>query len=439
MPEKQTPRPGFVFTLFVLAVIAISAAVYFGRKTQPQKKSNASTAEVSKINPTGPPRNQFLSRKKNSDGEETFPIVKDSTITQLLAKLNDSALGTKARRAAGRALARTATAEALDAAKAALQNTTLPSAVKAAMAEGLGENSLPEARKFLETLLAEKDEAVARAAVRGLAAAGDAAAADTLLQVLSDAGKPESVRTEAALALGDLNQPGITASLIKAMSDIKDENISEFILEGLGNRPFDETVEFFRSYLANPDTSSELRVAAIDALQNSKGDPTALLMKYTADPNPEVRAAVGFSLAGLDDQGYAGGELRRLVAQETDSDVRKSFYSAFENQSDVDFAKSLAMVKNENDFGVKLAGLNLLAAAAKTNPDIADYFNQTAIAELKAAALNGERVQDRLSATMTLRKLNSAGSLNVLQEIAGQSTDPKVVQAANAALLPHPH
>ena len=333
-------------------------------------------------------------------------------------------------------MARIASAEALDAVKAALGNAAIPSYVKAAIAEGLGENSLPEAKTALENLLVEKDEVVARGAVRGVALKGDAEAVETLLKVLRDEQRAESVRTEAALALGDVNQPSVTPSLIKAMSEIQDEGIAEFILEGLGQKPLSETEEFFRNYLSSPDVSGALRVAAVEALADAQGDPTSLLMKYAADSDPEVRMAAGFALASTDEQGTAGAQLLGLMERETDPQVRAKFYQALENQSGVDFAKAFGMVKNETDLSAKLAGLNLLAHGSKTNPDpdIFNYFNQTGFTELKSAALTGERLQDRLSATMTLRKINSAESLAALQELAKQSSDPKVVEAANSAL-----
>ena len=122
------------------------------------------------------------------------------------------------------------------------------------------------------------------------------------------------------------------------------------------------------------------------------------------------------------------------MEHETDPQVRAKFYQALENQSDVAFVKAFGMVKNEMDLGVKLAGLNLLAQGLKVNPDILNYFNQTGFGELKSAALTGGQLQDRLSATMALRKVNSGESLAALQELAKQSSDPKVVEAANSAL-----
>ena len=430
----QKPPSGFFWALLALMILAIAAAVYMGQQKSASKNQEPRARETSKE--VSPPKiRKFLrATERNSEAEPIIPAPTDATVAQLLAQLNDSASPTKVRRGEGRALARIASAEALDAVKATLCNAAIPSYVKAAIAEGLGENSLPEARTALENLLAEKDEVVARGAVRGVALKGDAESAETLLKVLRDEQRPESVRTEAALALGDVNQPNVTPSLIKAMSEIQDEGIAEFILEGLGQKPLSETEEFFRNYLSSPDVSSDLRVAAVEALADAQGDPTSLLMKYAADSDPEVRMAAGFALASTEEQGAAGAQLLGLMERETDPQVRAKFYQALENQSDVDFARVSGMVKNETDLGAKLAGLILLAQGLKANPDILNYFNQTGFAELKSAALAGGRLQDRLSATMTLRKINSAESLAALQELAKQSSDPKVVEAANSAL-----
>jgi HEAT repeat protein len=184
--------------------------------------------------------------------------------------------------------------------------------------------------------------------------------------------------------------------------------------------------------------SSDLRIAAAEALANSPGDPTALLMKYAADPDPEVRMAAGFALASTEESDPVAGELINLTEKEKDPQVRAKFYQALENQSDVDFAKAFLLVKNETDFGAKLAGLNLLAEVGKTNPEISNYFTETGLSELKNAALNGRTLHDRLSATLTLRKLGSPDSVTALRELSQQASDPKVVQAATSALGQQP-
>ncbi len=432
-PGQKPPSP-FFLALLALMILAIAAAIYMGRQKSAFKNQEQRDGETSRELSSPTIRKFPRPTKRNSEVEQILPVPPDATVAQLLAQLNDSTAPIQARRAAGRALARIASHQVLDAAKTALGNAVLPSQIKAAIAEGLGENSLPEARAALESLLAEKDEIVARGAVRGLALRDDAGAVDTLLKLLSDGQRPKSVRTEAALALGDMNQPSATPALLKAMSEIQDEGIAEFILEGLGQKPLSETEEFFRNYLSTQNFSSDLRVAAVEALANAQGDPTTLLMKYAADTDPEVRMAAGFSLASTDQQGSAGGALLDLLERETDAEVRAKFYQALGNQADTDFAKAFALVKNEADATAKLAGMNLLAQSLKTSREITDYFNQTGLAELKSVALQSERLHDRLSATTTLRKLNSAESLAALQELAGQSTDPKVVEAANSAL-----
>src|SRR5262249_27839157 len=136
--------------------------------------------------------------------------------------------------------------------------------LKAAIAEGLGESPHREARSLLIDLINGADATAARGAIRGMALRGEAEAADILSNLLCNESKPASLRTEAALALGDVQQPAALNALVRATGEIQEPEILEQVLEGLGRRPWPETESFFRDYLASPGLTAESKVAAIE-------------------------------------------------------------------------------------------------------------------------------------------------------------------------------
>jgi HEAT repeat protein len=209
---------------------------------------------------------------------------------RLISVMSDKSLSVQLRRQAARSLARVGTEEAMAALKAALAGNN-PPYLKAAIAESLGESPNPAARDLLHDLVNGKDEITARAAARGLALAGDANAVDTLGNVLFNEQSPLSVRAEAARALGDVDLSSAQDLLVRAVTQIQDEDVRESVLDGLGRRPFSETEDFFRNYLNSPDVPPDSKVLAIEAITDADGDVEPFLSKYLNDPNPEVRAA----------------------------------------------------------------------------------------------------------------------------------------------------
>ena len=88
------------------------------------------------------------------------------------------------------------------------------------------------------------------------------------------------------------------------------------MLNALGGREFSETQTFFQNYLRSPNTSSDLRVAAIEALSETKGDPTAFLVSVASDVDSDVRASAAWVLSATEVTGNAGGQLLGLLQSE---------------------------------------------------------------------------------------------------------------------------
>lgn len=210
---------------------------------------------------------------------------------RLISVMRDKSSTLQLRRQAARSLGKIGTDEAMAALKNALTAGDTPPYVKAAIAEGLGSSSNPEARDLLHDLVNGKDQITARAAARGLGARGDADAVDTLGGLLFNDQTPLGVRTEAALALGDVSLPSAQDQLVRAISQIQDDDVRESVLDGLGRRPFSDTEDFFRNYLNSPTAPPESKVLAIEAVRDADGDVVPFLSNYLNDPNPDVRAA----------------------------------------------------------------------------------------------------------------------------------------------------
>lgn len=208
----------------------------------------------------------------------------------MISLMLDQSASAQLRRQAARLLAKIGTEEAMSALKSALANDT-PPFVKVAIAEGLGQSPSPESRDLLHELVSGKDQTTARAAARGLAVRGDADAVDTLGNLLFNNQTPMGLRTEAALALGDVNLPSAQDQLTRALSQIHDEDVVESVLDGLGRRPFSDTEEIFRNYLNSPDVPPDSKVLAIEAVRDSDGDVAPFLSHYLNDSNPTVRTA----------------------------------------------------------------------------------------------------------------------------------------------------
>jgi HEAT repeat protein len=350
----------------------------------------------------------------------------------LVARSLDSSLPQKDRRAAARKLGQTATPEAMETVRRVMRDAT--PYVKAALAEGLGSNPLPEAKRLGADIADGPDEVVARGAIRGLADRGDAESIDLLAALMFSAQKPESIRTEAALALGDVKDPAALSTLVRAAREIQEEEIASEVLSGLGKRPFEETKEFFRDYLSDPGVSNERKAAALEGLAHSEGNPGSFLISFAENEDPSIRAAAAWALAGSDSQTDLGPQLTGWLQKENDPEVRTRLYQALGGQEQFDSSAVLALAQKEPPGDARLAALNLVAAAtgAGTSPEVSSWFATKALPELRGIALGTGDTQSRVSAVLALSNARTPEALTALHEIAQASQNPQVVTAAQA-------
>jgi HEAT repeat protein len=358
----------------------------------------------------------------------------DPAVEQLAAKLLDPARPLIVRRRTAQELAKLGTDSAVAALRAGLTNAV--PYLKAGIAESLGECTNAAARGLLLELVRDPDPIVARAAVRGLALSADPGVVATLGELLTDAQQPMSVRTEAALALGDVNVPAAFDLLTQAAYNTQDEVLVEYIMEGIAKRNFAETEEFLNRYLAS-ETPASLKAAAIEALGSAEGDVAPLLLKLLNHTDPEIRAAAAWALNTVDSAG-ANPQLADALRQERDAKVRLRLYQALDNGGALQAGALLEFIQKEPDGDARLAGLRYLAGTFRNIPDpaVVDYFTRTAVAELKGIALGSTDLECRLTSTIALGRTGLPEANRALEEIYRQSNDPIVRGAADRILAP---
>ena len=435
-------RIGLICTslaLLVIAGVVILYRVSNGSRKESTEPDRSETRPMSAGHSYRPRSLAAAERLDILDAIALAPGTTNLTTAQLLAQLLDESVSLSARRQAARALAQIESDEALAALKQILASG--PPYLKAAIAEGLGQSPHPESHTLLLDLVNGPDVIAARGAARGLALRGDADSVQTLADVLFNEQRAVSVRAEAALSLGAAQFSGAQESLVRALGEIRDETIVDSVLEGLGRRPFADTQEIFRNYLDSKIVSTESKISALEALHETDGNVAPFLLKYLADGNPDIRAAAAWALsaAGNDLNGVSsetGAQVLAVLTREPEANVRARLYEVLAEQNNVDATAILGLVRTESDVNARLAGLTCLAGTLQSPSafDVALFFEQIAVPELKNMALQANDPESRLLSVIVLRRAKTPGSLTALQSIAATSRDPKIIQAAQAAV-----
>jgi len=358
--------------------------------------------------------------------------VRVDDVQILAAQILDSKLPLKVRRQTAWNLAKFRSPEAVALLRKAFVNA--PVQLQMTIAEALGMSELPEVRDMLRELINGNNAEVVRGALRGWAALGDEEALQVLAKVLSDPKRGGNLRREAALGLATLNNTRAYQILTDAFNRSPDGEFAESLLGALGQRSFVETEPFFRAFLGRSDLSADLRVAALEALAEAPGDPSALLMQHLQNDNSDVRAAAAWALSMLDTPPNLASQLLKQLEREQNVEVRTRMYQALENDTSVDWKTLLATVRDDASTSSRLAGLKLLAAqvSRQNSHAFAVEFDLTAVPQLENAALTGRDVQNRMLAVIALKQARTPGAEHALNKIANQSTEPKIASAAKA-------
>jgi HEAT repeat protein len=437
---SQGVRPGvFIAVLSAAALLLLGGVLLFSRKASAPASATSSgtvasvpvarqapqTAPVGTVNPGNLPASTPVVTPANTNVQVS--------VQDLVAALTDLSQPLSVRKKAIKSLAQLGTPEALAALKAALLSGSED--FRAAIAEGMGECATPECAAMLSGLLDDSSETVVKAAVRGLAQQGSPQAVTALTQLLYDSQRSQNVRAAAAQGLATIDQPGAMTTLAQAAVNITDEAVVSRVLDAIATRNITETQPFFQNYLQST-ASTELKVDAVEALAQAKGDPGAYLASLVSNPDPEIRAAAAWAMSDTDAEGNFGTQLLSQLRVESASDVRVRLYQALGNQESFDVFAAMAAVKNEADPTARVAGLDLLARTLRNQPDptVQSYFDQTAAPELEKVALNGETTADRMAAVTALIRAGTPAALGALQQLTQQTKDPRVLNSASSFL-----
>jgi HEAT repeat protein len=444
------PRPAVILTtLAAAAVVALAAVLLFRHAPSPRPEttppSPVGDTTAQSATPVAPESTNvavFTADMSTEKAPSAGAVAQAQTsVNDLIKILNDPSLPLEERKKAIKALAQDGSSEAIGALKNALAGGS--DELRAAIAEGLGACASPDCTLALQGLLNDANAAVVKAAVQGLAQQGSPQAIAALTQLLYDSQRSADIRQAAIQALGAIHQPGALDALTQAALNLNDEGFVTEILTTLGSRNFSETQGFFQNYLRSPTVSSDLRVAAVEALAQAQGDPTAFLLSLVSDQNTSVRNAAAWALSATDATGNVGPQLLGLLQAESDPGVRARLYQALGNQESYDTASVLNSVQQEKDPSAQVAGLDLLAKTLAENPstpELQSYFPQTAIPLLRQIALSGPTSDERMTAIIALTRLaGTQPALQALQYVAQNATDPNVLRAAGNIANNPPH
>ena len=171
----------------------------------------------------------------------------------------------------------------------------------------LGEMQAREAEKPLMGLQHHDDERVRHAAIVALMRLGTARSMPTIQEGLRDSAP--QVRMQAAAALVGRKESNVTALLLRALDEERDDEVTASFLLALGRLGTPDAVARLVA-TAEPDKSLfrrkavALRVAAVQALAEAQtGEALAALTALQADKDEDVRATAVYALGRRARQG----------------------------------------------------------------------------------------------------------------------------------------
>ncbi|MBZ0167996.1 putative lyase [Candidatus Methylomirabilis lanthanidiphila] len=428
-----------ISALSVAAIFALFLAVPSYYRVQ------APVALIGTVKPSVPPLYSDSENRSFATGAEHTPAaivsaliqgksVRDASaesVSGLAAILLDPSKPLKVRRQAAWSLGKTGSTDAIAALRQALM--AAPPSLKSTIAEALGHSRHPQARSLLLSLLQDDDETVVRGAVRGLAVTADRETVTILSAIIGDQRHSHAVRTEAALALGEVGTPEAYESLITLGGNEQDRDIAEAVLSGLGRQSFDQTEDFFRAYLGSTRVDSEMRILALESLGQATGDAAPFLATFLTSKDADVRAAAAWSIANLEEPADVAQALVDRLRIETQPEVRARMYQALENQEHIDSTILFPLIVSDGDTAARLAGMMLLAtqvAFGEGDPALAKQFDEVMTPQLAELSINGQNFQIRLGSVIALRQARTAQSLQALDAIAIRSREAQIAQAA---------
>ena len=361
---------------------------------------------------------------------EARRLMSGLTDEEAIALFLDERTSLSERRVYAYRLAATGSPQGIAALRAVLE--TAPPEDRAFIVQLIGSTGNHAVKKHLWPFLDDTDERVARAAIRGLCTIGGSDVATRLARILADAQGPEALRVEAALGLGQMGTAAARAALVDALTRDPQAPAATQVLDSLGRFRFAQVSATFEEILSRPDTPSDFRVAAVEALGHSSEDAVPFLLAVASgDASADVRAAAAWA-SGVNAGGKRiGPRLAELAEREPEADVRRRLYEALLPQTEIPIERLLPTIGSEHDVAARVAGFNAVGGAVgrdRSTP-VAALFDADIVPELERIATSENSLNVRMRAVFALRRAGTPAAQDALTTIATTARPPVAVAA----------
>lgn len=427
LPEHQGPRRVLILGAAILLVAAmVVAALTYQQHARTRHPPAGSEPVLQVLN--RPFENSLRQRIE-------APLMHaELKIAEVIARFLDPNVKLADRRHYAYRLARDGSPEALAALRKVLASASAED--RAFLAQLIGSSGNPAVAEMLLPLLADEDDRTVMGAIRGLSAIGGREIADRIAGILADGERGDSIRIEAALALGNIGTTEARAALVATFGQDASDEVAAQILNSLGRFDFTTVAETFGEYLSAPETPVEKRVVAAEALAHSTPKAVPFLYELAkTDTDAEVRAAAAWAISAHENVREFGSALADLAEKEPEVDVRRRLYEAMLPQSAIPAERLLPLVQSEKDIAARVAGLNAIGRATAQQPTstIAATFDREMVPELMRIATAPNSLNIQMRAVFALRRAQTPAARAALAEIA-KSAPPQVARAAQNGL-----
>jgi len=289
-----------------------------------------------------------------------------------------------------------------------------------------------QAVPVLKEFLSDPDWEVRCAALRALAVTETAEARSILQDFVKD-GVPIEEAAQAALALGGMEEPGVSAFLIGRFSGIANPDLRRAVLDSLAGRPYGETGSFFQGFLADPRPSPEEKGEVIAALGFHQTAPLESLMPWVTNRSEEIRTGAYEALSARPDGSY-GQMLLGRAAEETEPALRQKAYEAAGAQRDTLPSQMATVARREVDPAARLRAERAWGMTVGRTENVEDRrrFNAEAVPRLVSEALTNPDPGEQRAALQALAMARTPESAAALRKISQESKSPRLSRLAAA-------
>ncbi len=354
------------------------------------------------------------------------------SLEETIARLRDEGLTDEQRGLYALRLARVGSPQAVAALRELLSGA--PAEHRAFLAQLLGSTGDPSVAPWLRPLLCDTDETVVVAALRGLCALRGYDATDDIAPLLRATDVTSRVRAEAAIALGQVGSEAARRVLTATLAETRGCELAQHVLDGLGHFRFREVEATFEDVVADPATSADERIVAVEALFHSTPDAVPFLLDVArTHADAATRASAAWAIGAFEGDVGVGPELVAAAVQEPDADVRRRLYESLVPQRRIPAGELLPLVAAETDVAARVAGANAVGeAVGRDAPNAAvAVFDEDLVPDLTHIAMNPNSLNVRMRAVFALRRARTAAARAALSTIAGSDCEQVAAAARN--------